>query len=800
MDYRNIPMTKRIERIREDYITAKPTLCSQRAVLVTEAYKKNEWRSTPIKRAIVLYNLLDKMDIVINRGELIVGNHASGGLRSTPVFPEWGAYWLERELDELETRPQDRFIVSEKAKEDLRGVFPYWKGKTVYDRIWGELPTDVKKARENYIFTLDLFERGGFGHLIYDIPGILKKGFKGIKIEIQENLDSIDSIDPNISNPENYKKSLFWKGALIASDAVINFAHRFSALAKSEAKKTEDKQRKEELLTISEICNRIPENPANSFWEAIQIIWFIHLVIQLETNGTAVSIGRLDQHLYPYFKKDIENNRLTLEQAQELVDSLWLKLNGIIKVWDNEATRVHAGFPMTQNVIIGGQNEDGEDVTNELTYMMLTAHEHIRLEQPQFTMRVHKNTPKDLMLRAAEVIRLGTGMPALFGDEIIIPALINMGVSLKEARNYAMVGCNELCVIGAYPRSNGGYTNLARIVDLAINGGVDRLTGKKVGISTKTSEELKSFDDVLRAIKKQMEYFIKLNAIENNIIEYIQAEITPHIFASIVIPGCIQKGKDLTEGGALYNWVPPIGVGTATAADSLAAIKKFVYDENRISLRELNEVLNNNFAGTKGAEIRKLLQAAPKYGNDIDYVDCFATKVTDIFFDEVEKYRTQRGGKFTSMLLSLSVTVPFGWTTGATADGRLAKTPISDSISPVNGADTNGPTAVLKSASKLDQVRTAGGNILNLKFNKTVLENKDSLSKCAQLLRTYLVDLKGLEVQVNVVSAKTLREAQKTPEKYRNLIIRVAGYSARFVELAKEIQNDIIARTEYQTV
>jgi len=793
-------MTKRIERIREDYIAAKPTLCSQRAVLVTEAYKKNEWRSAPIKRAVVLYDLLDKMDIVINRDELIVGNHALKGLRSTPVFPEWGAYWLERELDELETRSQDRFIVSEKVKEDLRRIFPYWKGKTVYDRIWGELPTDVKKARENYIFTLDVFERGGLGHLIYDIPGILKKGFKGIKKEIQENLNNIDKVDPNISNPENYKKSLFWRAALITSDAVINFAHRFSKLSKSEAKKTEDKQRKEELLTISEICNRIPENPANSFWEAIQTIWFIHLVIQLETNGTAISIGRLDQYLYPYFKKDIENNRLTLEQAQELIDSLWLKLNGIIKVWDTEATRVHAGFPMTQNVIIGGENEDGEDVTNELTYMMLTAQEHIRLEQPQFTMRVHKNTPKDLMLRAAEIIRIGTGMPALFGDEIIIPALINMGIPLKEARNYAMVGCNELCVIGAYPRSNGGYINLVRIVDLAINNGVDRLTGKKVGISTETSEGLKSFNDVLRAIRKQMEYFIKLNAIENNIIEYIQAEMTPHIFASSVIPGCIQKGKDLTEGGALYNWTPPIGAGTATVADSLAAIKKFVYDENKISLRELNEVLNNNFAGTKGAEIRKLLQTAPKYGNDLVYVDCLAKKVTDIFFNEVEKYKTQRGGKFTSMLLSLAVTVPFGWTTGATADGRLAKTPISDSISPVNGADTNGPTAVLKSASKLDQVRTAGGNILNLKFNKTVLENKDSLSKFSQLLRTYLVDLKGLEVQVNVLSGKTLREAQKTPEKYRNLIIRVAGYSARFVELAEEIQNDIIRRTEHQTV
>jgi formate C-acetyltransferase len=693
----------------------------------------------------------------------------------------------------LETRPQDRFTVPEKVKLELRTIFPYWKGKTVHDRYRATVPEGAKKAREAYMFTRDLFERGGYGHAVYDTPKVFRDGFKGIKEEVCQKLAELED-----TRAEDQVKLLFYKAVLIVSDAIIGFAHRYAQEAKRLAEGERDEQRRKELGKVASVCAWVPENPARDFWEAAQVAWFLQLVVQIEANGNAVSPGRLDQYLYPFYKEGVEKGDLTIADAQELIDCFWLKLNEIIKVWDREATRVHPGFPMTQNLTIGGQTPSGLDATNDLSYLMLNSQEHIRLQNPQFTVRIWRNTPDDFLMRVVETVRLGTGMPAMFGDETCISAIIRTtGMPLDRARDFRIVGCNELAPRGLQGRANGAYFNVARVVDLALNDGVDRLTGERIGPATGEVSQFDMFDSVLEAVTKQMAHFVRLNAVNNLVIDMAQRELTPHVFLSSVTEGCVEKGKDITWGGSLYGVTPMQGVGMATAADSLTAVKKLVFDEKKLTMVELKEAQDSNYEDRRGEEIRKMVLRAPKFGNDDDEADSVARKLYDIFFDAVESHKDVDSRPYAPMILTLGVTVPHGWRTGATADGRRATTPVSDSMSPTNGADRNGPTAVLKSASKIDMVRIMQGGILNLKFSKAALEGDRALRKFAQMVRTYLVDLKGIELQANVVDAATLREAQKNPEENADLIIRVAGYSARFVELAREMQDDLIARTEH---
>ena len=792
-----LPMTDRIGRMRSAVVEAKPILCSERAVLVTKAYRETEGDPPVLRRAKALAEVLEHMTVHIWDDELIVGNHGGNGRRAAPVFPEWATAWLEEELDEsLETRAQDTFIVPEQVKRDLKGIFPYWKGRTVHDRYKAMVPPETKRAREAYMFTRDLFERGGYGHAAYDTPKVLKVGFNGIKEDVREKLAALDD-----SLAEDQEKRLFYEAVLITSDAVIAFARRFAQEAECLASEENDPERRLELKRLAEVCRRVPEHPARDFHEALQTAWFLQLVVQIEANGNAVSPGRLDQYLHPYYVSDIRAGKLTVPQTQELLDCYWIKLNEIVKVWDKEATHVHPGFPMTQNLTVGGQTPDGLDATNELSYLMLNSQEHIRLQNPQFTVRIWRNTPEDFLLRVAEVVRLGTGMPAMFGDEICIPAIIRTtGMPLDRARDFRIVGCNELAPRGLQGRANGAYFNVARVVDLALNNGIDRLTGEQLGPQTGDASTLTSFDAVLEAVRKQLGHFIRLNVNNNLIVDMAQRELTPHVFLSSIIEGCIEKGRDIAWGGSLYGVTPLQGVGMATGGDSLAAVKKLVFDDKKITLEELNKTLDEDFDGEFGAKIRKMALNAPKYGNDDDEADSIIKKIYDLYFEAVESHRDIDGRPYTGMILTLGVTVPHGWRTGATADGRKAGTPVSDSMSPVNGADKNGPTAVLKSASKIDMIRIMQGGILNLKFAQTALDGERALRKFAHLVRTYLVDLKGIELQVNVVDAEVLRKAQKHPEKYADLIIRVAGYSARFVELAREMQDDLIARTEHSMV
>lgn len=788
------PVTERVARLREEVVEAKPILCSDRAMLITESYKATENLPISLRRAYAFKKIMEEMKINIWDGELIVASHGSNGRRSAPVFPEFAIGWLEEELDSmLETREQDRFVVPDQVKKDLKSIFPYWRGKTVFDYYRAALPEEAKKARDAYMFSRDLFERNGYGHTAYDIPKILRVGFKGIKEECLQHIDSLD-----LETEEGLRRKEFYDAVCICCDAASVIAKRYSALAMEMASKEEDQARKAELLKIADVCGWVLENPARDTWDCIQTAAFLQVLIQTETSGDSVSPGRLDQYFIDYYRRDIAEGRYTDAQIQELLDCLWIKFNEIVKVQDSESIHIHPGFPMTPNLTIGGQTPDGQDAVNELSWLMLNSQEHIRLTNPQFTVRIFDGTTEEFKLRVSEIIRLGTGMPALFGDKACMGAIQKQfpDIPIERVRDYRIVGCVELGARGFQGKVNGGQLNIARVVDLALNNGVDRLTGQQIGPKTGDPEQFRSFDDLWQAVQEQFRYFVHMQVINAAVVDIVQREHTPHIFLSSMVEGCVEKGRDITQGGSLWGTTPILYVGIATAADSLTAIKKRVFDDKTITAGELNRALDENFRSEKGSAIREMLLSAPKYGNDDDYADSVMRMMMGAFFREVEKHTDVDGRPYTSFTVTLGGTIPHGWKTGATADGRLAGTPVSDSLSPTNGADTEGPTAVLLSASKIEQEFFLEGNVLNLKFNKDMFKDGENIKKFTDMYSTYLLDLGGQEVQINVTSSEELHDAQEHPEKHKDLIVRVAGYSARFVELARELQNDIIGRTE----
>ncbi len=785
--------TARVERLRAELIASKPILCSERALLVTESYRQAESEPAPIRRAKALAHILENMTQNIYDGELIVGSHGSNGRRSAPVFPEYAIDWLMEELDEtLETRPQDTFVVPAQVKADLHAVAPYWRGRTVHEKYRALLPGDARRARDAYLFTRDLFERSGYGHTCYQMEKLLKAGIRGLREEVKGKLAGLCPL-----TAEDMERRLFYEGLLICFDAVTAYARRYADKATSLAETEADPKRRAELGKIASVCRGVPENPAMDIWEAMQAVAFMQLIIQTETSGDSVSPGRMDQYLYPFYQKDRADGTYADEQIQELLDCLWIKFNEIIKVQDSESIRIHPGFPMTPNVAAGGQTADGKDAVNELSFMMLNAQSHIRLTCPQFTARFFEGTPEAFKLRAAEVISLGTGMPALFGDKGCIAAIERTLPELpaENARDFSIVGCVELAPKGFQGRVNGGLLNVARVVDLAINRGIDRLTGERLGVDTGIPN---TYAELMGAVARQMERIVSLQVQNALAVDMAQRENTPHLLLSSLIDGCIESGRDMTAGGSRYGATPILYAGLATAADSICAIKKCVFDEKAFSLKEVNRALDADFAGF--ADIRKKLLAAPKYGAGDPYADAVMRELTDLFFGIVERRRDIDNRPYTSMVLTLGGTVPHGWKTGATADGRKAKTPVSDSMSPSNLARGTSPTGTLLSASRIDQTHILEGNVVNLKFSRGVLSSPESRKKFVDLANVYFERLGGQELQVNMADAAMLRDAQAHPENYADLIIRVAGYSARFVELDRELQDDIIARAEYAAV
>jgi pyruvate formate-lyase/glycerol dehydratase family glycyl radical enzyme len=796
-------ISERVKKLRDQCINSEPAICSERALILTEVYRQNEDKQINIKRALAVAGVLDRMSIYILDGELIVGNH-SGILRAAPVFPEFDVNYIEAELNEFEKRTGDRFLISEENKKSLSSIIPYWKGRTVKDRILSMLSEEIIKGGHGQVGAFDdewALENGD-GHLAIDYPKLLRLGFKGLLEEINEKITSLDRNDP-----EHILKENFYRSLIIIYEAAVRFANRFAVLAEDMAKNVSDPRRRDELLEIAGICGRVPEYPAETFREAVQVVWFGQLIIQLETNGHSVSIGRFDQFAYPFLKKDIDEGRLNEEEALEILQCFWVKLASITKLRSWSQTRLNAGHPMFQNLTIGGQKTDGEDAVNRLTFLLLDCHDTMRLSQPTLTARVHKNSPHQFLRRCVEVLSRGGGMPAFFNDDIIIPSLLLRGVTKEDAYNYCMVGCVEQSVAGKWGgRYGASNLSLTKCLELALNGGKDPRTGIHLHGNGRCLKDYKSFDEIMDAFKSQLSYYLDLYTKKDNIQDYVWEEMLPTPFVSGLVDDCIARGKEIKKGGAVYDFSGGQTGNIANVANSLTAIKKLVFEEGLITREALQGALDSNFEGPGGEEIRQLLiNRAPKYGNDDDYVDSIAREAFSHYMTELAAHKNTRygrgpiGGTFHPSTASVAYNVPAGAIIGATPDGRKKGEALADVESPARGTEMNGPTAVVKSVSKLEHIMESGGSILNLKFNPAMFNGPKQLDNLVALIRAYF-ELSGMEIQILIVSAEKLKAAQKQPEKYRDLLVRVAGYSTYFVALDPEIQNDIIARTEHQNL
>lgn len=787
--------SERIKKLRESVLSQTPMVCIERARFVTEAYKENEAEPVYIKRAKALEKTLKNMHIYIKEGELIVGNEASEE-RTAPVFPEYAVDWMEKELLEkgnFNTRDGDNFYLPEKHKEELLEIIQYWKGKTLKDKCMAIMPEEVKIASEIKVIHGEGNMTSGDGHIVPDFEKALRLGLSGIIKETEERLSRVD-----ISENDAFREIAFLKSIIIVNKSIIEFGERYSALAYDLSLKEKNENRKTELLKISEICKNVPKNPPKNFYEAVQMIWFVHLAIQIESNGHSASLGRVDQYLYKYYKNDILNN----DFAKELLQCLWIKLYSILKIRSTSHSGYGAGYPTYQNVTIGGSNSDYSDAVNELSFLILESVGEAKLTQPNLSARVHLNTSERFIRECTEVISTGFGMPALHNDEIIIPALLNKGVSFKDAFNYTMVGCVEVAVPGKWGYRCTGMTflNLLKAFELTINDGLDKRTGYTLLNENGSLKDFTDYTFLWKAWEKNIEYYTKLSVVSDKIADTMLLEY-PDIFCSSLIDDCIERAKTAKEGGAVYDIVSGLQVGLSNAANCFAALKKVVYDDKTLTLEEVINAIETDFSGLKGEKIRTLLENAPKYGNDNDYVDSIASDIYDTYINEISKYKNTRfgkgpiGGNYGLSTSGISSNVPMGCVTGATPDGRKAWTPAAEGCSPVQGTDIKGPTSVLKTISKLPNILMTGGQLLNVRFSPDLINNDIGFQKFLMFIKSFIA-IKGWHIQFNIMSTETLINAQKNPEEYRDIIVRVAGYCAQFITLDPTTQNDIISRTQ----
>jgi pyruvate formate-lyase/glycerol dehydratase family glycyl radical enzyme len=799
------PSTTRTKILKETLLATTPKICPERARLYTESWKETEGEPVVIRRAMALKKVLEGMSIFIRTGELIVGNHASE-VRAAPLFPEFAVQFILDELDgkpyRFADRPGDGFMVSEETEKELRGVAEWWQGKTVTDYKY-HLYTDEVKTAAYEVGAIDLTpygEGGGSGHFIPGYPKALNKGFVGIIAEAEEKLSGLKMWEPGSLNRKD-----FLKATIITMKAAINFANRFAKLARDMAYEEVDAKRKSELVKIAENCEWVPGNPARTFWEAMQSLWFLHLIVQIESNGHSMSYGRFDQYMYPFYQKDIEEGRLTPRGAVELIECLWIKTAEINKLRSWAATRVLMGYILFQNLTLGGQRQDGRSAINDLSWLALEATANLKIAQPSVSARYWSECPEDFMMKCCEVINIHRGgQPAMYNDEVIIPSQLAVGITLEDACDYGIVGCVEPGEGGKSKRMGVGFLyNMLKVLELTLYNGGDARTNIRLlpNPGNKGLADFESFDELMMALKYQIQNYNRLGVMGINAVEKAYAELAPVPFVSALVDDCIGRGKDMEWGGAIYNTSVNIGIGMANVGNSLAAIKKLVFDDKKLTGAQLKHALETNFQDTTttpaGPEIQRMLLSAPKYGNDDDYVDLLTREATDYLVKDMPNYTDWVGGRYGTLLNPITANIPFGELCGATPDGREAGKPTAEGVSPTQGSDKKGPTAAVKSVAKLDHVACDSGTLLNQKFHPAVLKDISGLRKLAALIRTYF-DLKGMHIQFNVISRETLVAAQKHPEKYANLIVRVAGYSALFTSLEPAVQEDIIARTEHK--
>ena len=791
-------LTPRMNEFREKVLDKKPYICAQRALLATEAYKLNQNQPAIMKRALMLKNILEKMSIYIEDETLIVGNQAASN-KDAPIFPEYTLEFVLDELDLFEKRDGDVFYITEKTKEDLRSIAPFWENNNLRSKGGTLLPDEVKVYMETGFFGMEGKLNSGDAHLAVDYQQVLKTGLKGYEERVRQLKDGLD-----LCVVENIDKYQFYKAVLIVIEAVKTYALRFSKLAKELAMKADEK-RKAELLEISRICAKVPYEPAQTFHEAVQSTWFIQLILQIESNGHSLSYGRFDQYIYPYYQHDIDHGLINDDQVVEILTNLWIKTLTINKVRSQAHTFSSAGSPMYQNVTIGGQTPDKKDATNALSYLVLKSVAQTRLPQPNLTVRYHRNMPKAFLDEAIEVMKLGTGMPAFNSDEVIIPSFIEKGVKEEDAYNYSAIGCVETAVPGkwGYRCTGMSYMNFPRILLITMNDGIDPTSGKRFVKGRGRFEDMKSFDELMKAIDHVLRELTRMSVIVENAIDLALERDVPDVLCSALTKDCIGRGKTIKEGGAVYDFISGLQVGIANMADSLAAIKKLVFEEKKITPVQLMVALADDFTSVENQRIQNMLiNDAPKYGNDDDYVDQLVVEVYNSYIDEIKKYPNTRYGKGPiggiryAGTSSISANVGQGYGTMATPDGRKAHTPLAEGCSPAHSMDKSGPTAVFKSVSKLPTHEITGGVLLNQKVTPQMLAKEENKEKLEMMIKTFFNRLDGYHVQYNVVSRDTLIDAQKHPEKHKDLIVRVAGYSAFFNVLSKATQDDIIGRTE----
>ncbi|MDO4518683.1 MAG: glycyl radical protein [Eubacteriales bacterium] len=831
----DIPKPDRITRLVERMYAKMPEIESARAVLLTESFKQTEGEPVITRKAKSFAHILANIPIIIRDEELIVGSSTIAP-RGCQTYPEFSFDWLESEFDTVETRSADPFFIAEKTKEELREVHKYWKGKTTSELATAYMAPEAIRAIEHNIFTPGNYFYNGVGHVTVKYWEVLENGLESIIARTKEELNKCSFGDADYA-----KKTHFYQAVILSCEAVIGYANRYAKLAAEMASKCSDPVRKQELLTIAQNCSRVPAKGARGFYEACQSFWFIQQLLQLESSGHSISPGRFDQYMYPYYEKDIKEGKITREYAQELMDCIWVKLNDLNKCRDAASAEGFAGYSLFQNLIVGGQNEDGEDVTNDLSIMCIQASKHVFLPMPSLSVRVWNGSPHEFLIKAAELTRTGIGLPAYYNDEVIIPALMNRGISLKDARSYNIIGCVEPQVPGKTEGwHDAAFFNMCRPMELVFSNGMDQ--GEMVGIPTGDVTRMKTFEEFWNAFAEQTKYFISLLVNADNAIDVAHAERAPLPFLSCMVDDCLKRGKTVQEGGAIYNFTGPQGFGIANMADSMNAIKKLVYEDKKVSMEEYKEALAWNFdkgldeqsikeltmtvlKGMEQAgqsvdvqtaeavmkaimaakpsqkkldrfkEIHEMAESLPKYGNGIKEIDRMARDVAYTYTRPMETFKNPRGGMFQAGMYPVSANVPLGGQTGATPDGRYAHTPVADGVSPSAGMDTKGPTAAMTSVSRLDHFIVSNGTLFNQKFHPSALAGREGLEKFVSLIRTFF-DQKGMHVQFNVVDRETLIDAQKHPENYKHLVVRVAGYSAHFTSLSRSLQDDIIRRTE----
>lgn len=792
-------LTERMKEFREEVLDEKPYIDAQRAILATLAYKENLNQPRVMVRAKMLEKVLDHMSIYIEDKSLLAGNQATKN-RNAPIFPEYTMEFVMNELNQFEKRDGDVFYITEKTKEQLREIAPFWQNNNLRARGEALLPEEVRVFMETGVFGMEGKLNAGDAHLAVNYERILKDGLRGYEKRVKEYKATLD-----LTDPESIDKYCFYNAVLIVLEAVRNFANRYSVLAKDLAEKELNQERKIELLEISRICSKVPYEPAETFQEAVQSVWFIQLILQIESNGHSLSYGRFDQYMYPYYDRDIKNGTIKESEALELLTCLWIKTLTINKVRSQAHTLSSAGSPMYQNVTIAGQTIDKKDAVNDLSFLVLKSVAQTRLTQPNLTVRYHKNINKHFLDECVEVMRLGFGMPALNNDEIIIPSFMDWQVKEEDAYNYSAIGCVETAVPGkwGYRCTGMSYINFPRILLCTMNNGVDLTSNKRFTKGYGYFTEMESYEELLKAWDKTIREITRYSVIVENVIDKASERDVPDILCSALTDDCIARGKTIKEGGAVYDFISGLQVGIANMADCLAAIKKLVYEEKKITRQELWNAILDDFSSPENKKIQEMLiREAPKYGNDDDYVDQLIVEAYDSYIEEIEKYPNTRynrgpiGGIRYAGTSSISANVGQGMSTMATPDGRNAFEPLAEGCSPAHNSDKNGPTAVFKSVSKLRTNKITGGVLLNQKMTPQMLSTEENRQKLELLIKTFFNRLHGYHVQYNIVSKETLIDAQKHPEKHKDLIVRVAGYSAFFNVLSKKTQDDIIGRTE----